>query len=63
MYLNNQPCYARPALVNINSEESLFYQFTVTLNKCGGNCNTIDDPYNRDFVSNKVKNLNLKYLI
>ena len=25
----------------------LFYPFTVAVNKCGGNSNTIDDPYAR----------------
>ena len=27
--INNRPCQARPTLVNINSDETLFYQFTV----------------------------------
>ena len=31
-------------LVNINSNEP-FLLFTVRVNKCGRNCNTIDDPY------------------
>ena len=43
--INNQPCQARPTLVNINSEETLFYLFTVCANKCGRSCNPIDDPY------------------
>ena len=41
--LNNQPCQARPTLVNINSDEILSYSFTVSVNKCGGSCNNIDD--------------------
>ena len=36
-------CQARPALVNINSTETLFYPFTVSANKCDGICNTIKD--------------------
>ena len=41
--LNNLPCQARPTFVNINSNETVFYSFTVTINKCGGSCNiTID---------------------
>ena len=31
-------------LVNVNSNEP-FLPFTVRVNKCGRNCNTIDDPY------------------
>ena len=43
--LNNRPCHAIPTLVNINSDGTLFYPFTVSVNKCGGNSNIIDDPY------------------
>ena len=43
--LNNRPCQARPTLVDINSNETLFYSFTVSVTKCGGSCNTTDDPY------------------
>ena len=44
--LNNQPCQqARPTLVGINSNETLFYPFTVRFNKCDRSCNTINDPY------------------
>ena len=32
----HQPCQTRPTLVNINSYETLFYPFTVSVNKCGG---------------------------
>ena len=45
--LNNRPCQARPTLVNINSDETLFYPFTESVDKCGGSCNTIDDQYAR----------------
>ena len=53
--LNNWLCHARPRLVNINSDETLFYRFTVSVNKCGGSCNTIDNP-------NKIKNVNVKVI-
>ena len=29
--------------------------FTVSVNKCGGSCNTSDDPYVRVSVPDKVK--------
>ena len=43
--LNNQPCQARPTLVNVNSNKSLYYPITASVNKYGRRCNTIDDPY------------------
>ena len=60
VFLNNRPCQARPTLVNINSNETFYYPFTLNVNKCGGGCNTIDDPYARIFAANKVRNMNVK---
>ena len=47
--LNNWSCQARPALINTNSNETLFYSFIVSVNKGGGNCDTIDE---HDFMDN-----------
>ena len=52
--LNNQPCHSRTALVDTNFNETLFHQFTVTVNKFGVSCNIIDDPYSPVCVGNKV---------
>ena len=56
-------CEARPTFIDTNCNETLFYPFTVNDNKCGGSCNTIDDPYAWVCVFEKVKNMNVKYLI
>ena len=37
-----------------------FYPFTFSINKRGGSCNTIDDPYARGCVPDKVENMNVK---
>ena len=58
--LDNRPCHARPTLVSINSYEPLWYPFTVSVNKCVGNCNTIDGLYARVCVPDKVKHMNVK---
>ena len=50
----------RPRLVNTDFNETLFYWFIVSVNKCDGNCNTNNDPYAQVFVLNKVKNMNVK---
>ena len=55
MSLNNQLYQARVTPVNKNSDETLFYPFTTNGNKCGGSCNTIDDPYALVCALNKVK--------
>ena len=58
--LNNRPYQARPTILNINSNETHFYPFTVSVNNYGGTYNTIDVAYTRVCVPNKVKNMNVK---
>ena len=58
--LNNEPCHARPTLVNINFDETCFYPFTVSVNKFGGSCNAIDNAYAQFCVQNKAKNMSVK---
>ena len=53
--LNNQSCQAKPTLININSNEPLYYQFSVCVDKCVGNCNTIDDSYAETYISTEAK--------
>ena len=43
--INNQECKITPEIVNINSNESSFYPYSILLNKCSGSCNNINDPY------------------
>ena len=57
---NHHQCQAKPRVVNINSDKTLFYPFAVKVNKCSGSRNTTDDPYARVCVPNKIKNLNAK---
>ena len=56
-------CKVRPKIISINSNDLIFYPFSVKINKCNGSCNNINDPYARICVSDIVKNLMLKYLI
>ena len=35
--ISNQGCWVRSAIMNINSNEHLFYPYTVPLNKCSDN--------------------------
>ena len=43
--MNNQKCKVRPEIVNVNSNEPLFYPFSIKTSKCSGSCNNINDPY------------------
>ena len=58
--MSNQECKARPEIVNVNSNNPIFYPFSVKTSKCSGNCNNINDPYARICVPDIVKHLNVK---
>ena len=58
--MNSQECKARPQIVNVNSNNPIFYPFSIKTSKCSGNCNNINDPYAKIYVPDVVKNLNVK---
>ena len=41
----NKECKVTPEIINVNSNEPLFYPFSIKTNKCSGSCNNINDPY------------------
>ena len=58
--MNNQECKVRPKIVNINSNNPMFYPFSIRVDKCSGNCNSINDPYAKICVPDTVKDLNVR---
>ena len=58
--LKNQECKVRPKIVNINSNNPIFYPFSIKISKCSGNCNNISNAYAKICVPDNVKNLNVK---
>ena len=58
--MNNQACKARPKIINVNSNNPVFYPFSIKTSKCSGNCNNINDPYAKICVPDIVKDLNVK---
>ena len=55
--INNQECKVSPEIVNVNSNEPLFFPFNIKTSKCSGSCNNINDPYAKFCVPNVVKNI------
>ena len=41
----NELCQVGSALINANSNGTLYYLIAISVNKIGGSCNIIDDPY------------------
>ena len=58
--MNNEKCKIRPQIININSNEPLFYPYSIEVNKCCGSCNNINDPYAKLRVPDVAKNINVK---
>ena len=47
-------------MININSNESLFFPYNVKIRKFSGSCNNINDPYAKFCVRDVVRNINVK---
>ena len=58
--MENQECKVRPEIINVNSNEPVFYPFSIKTSKCSGSCNNINDPYAKICVPDVVKDLNVK---
>ena len=58
--LKNQECKVRPKIVDTNSNDPIFYTFSIKINKCSGNCNNIVNPYAKICVFDTANNLNVK---
>ena len=43
--MTNQECKVRPEIANVNSDEPVFYPFSIKTNKCSGSCDNINEPY------------------
>ena len=58
--MNNQACKVGPEIINVNSNEPVFYPFSIKTSKCSGSCNNINDPYAKICVPDAIKDLNVK---
>ena len=60
--IHNLECIIRPQIININSNEPIFYPYIIKIKKCNGSCNNINDPYSKLCVPDVVKNIYVKVL-
>ena len=44
----------------MNTNEPMFYPYSIAIKKCKGSCNTINDPYAKLCVPATIKNINVK---
>ena len=60
--MKNQECRVRPKIINVNSNEPIFYPFSIKTSICSGSCNNINDPYAKICVPDVIKDLNVKVM-
>ena len=53
--MKNQECKVRPEIFNVNSNNAVFYPFSIKINKCNGNCNNINNPHAKICVPDVIK--------
>ena len=58
--MNNQECKITSEITNVKTNEPMFYPYSLKINKCKGSCNTINYPYAKLWVSDAIKNINVK---
>ena len=56
----NQECKIRSEIINVNTNEPMFYPYSITINKCKGSCNTINYSYANLCVPDTIKKINVK---
>ena len=50
----------RPKIVGTNSNNPMFYPFSINVNKYSGNCNNINNPSAKICAPDAVKDLNVR---
>ena len=61
MYFNEKSrIKVRPEIINVNSNELIFYPFNIKTSTCSSSCNNINDPYAKICVPDVIKDLNIK---
>ena len=56
--IKSQEFKVRPKIINSNNP--IFYPFSININKCSGNCNNINNPYAKICLPDVTKDLNVK---
>ena len=54
MSMTNQKCRARPKIIDVNTNDLVFYPYSIKVNKCSGSCNNINNPYGKICIPNIV---------
>ena len=57
--LNTEPYLIRPTPIDLNLVELNYYPFLITLDKCSGSCNSLDDLSTKICIPSEPKDINV----
>ena len=52
--MNNQDCKARPKIIDV------FYPYSIKVNKCSGNCGSMNNSYAKICIPDIITSINVK---
>ena len=58
--MKNEKCKTRPQVVNVNSNNTIFYPYSIKTSRRSGNCNNTNNLYAKICVPDVIKDLNVK---
>ena len=58
--MKNQECKMRTEIINLNTNEPMFYPYSIKINRCKGSCKAINDPYAKICELDQIKDTNVK---
>ena len=58
--INNEKCMTRPILIDLNPVELSHYPFMISLDKCNGSCNAVDDLSSKICLPRETKGVDVK---
>ena len=54
MSMTNQKCRPRPKIIDFNTNDPVFYPYSIKANKCSGSWNNINNPYGKVCIPNII---------
>ena len=58
--VKNEKCMSRPKIIDLKKNEPVFYPLSITVNKCDGDCNNINNPMAKLCTPDIVRDMNIK---
>ena len=60
MSMINKKCIPRPKFFDVNTNDPVFYPYSIKINKYSGSCNNINNPYGKICIPDIIKKINVK---